>query len=119
MVYDAYGVPNTIRFFRPKVVSISVIVNIQALQGYSTPYGDQIKAAVASYINALGIGADVLYTKLYTPANLPGQASGETFSITSILVARDNAAPAAENVEISIDELPECDAAGITLNVTA
>lgn len=117
-VYDQYGVPNTIRFFRPTVVPIKVVVNIQALQGYSTPYADQIKAAVAAYINALGIGTDVLYTKLYTPANLPGTASGDTFDIVSVLVARDAGTPAAANVAITISEVADCQLSNITVNVT-
>lgn len=117
VVPDQAGVPNVISFYRPTVVPIHVVVNITALTDYTTLTATAIQAAVAAYIQALKIGKDVLYTKLYTPANLPGNPAGATFDITSILIERTGS-PAAANVDIAFNEVAYCDTTLITVNVT-
>lgn len=112
---DMYGVPNTINFYRPTLVPITVVVNITTLTGFSTGTSDLIKAAIAAYITAIDIGNDVLFTKLYVPANLPGTPEGATFDIDSILIARSGS-PAAANVAIAFNELSTCDVSLITVN---
>ena len=118
LYYDAYGSPSYINFYRPTVVPITVTVNIHALTGYSSVYTAQIQQAIADYINnSLSIGDDVLYTKLYAPANLPGMPASDTFDITSILICRSGS-PAAANVTIAFNEVSSCDVADITVNVS-
>jgi uncharacterized phage protein gp47/JayE len=88
-VLDAFGVPNTIRFFRPSLVTIVASIKITPLVGYTTSIGNAIVTAVVNYITAIGIGNDVVLSKLYVPANLSG-AAASTFRIVSILLARGN-----------------------------
>lgn len=114
---DEYGNINPINFFRPTVVPIEVEINIDALIGYTSDYADLIKQAVADYINALDIGDDVLFTKLYVPANLPGTMQGATFDIISIEISRDADPVAAANVVIAFNEAASCDIADITITV--
>lgn len=118
VAYDRYGVPNTINFYRPTVVPMKVRVTLHALAGYSSAYGDLIKAAVAETINALKIGQDVLITKLYVPANLPNNEAGATFDITTIEIAKVPNAFGTSNVVIAFNEAASCDTADITLVVT-
>lgn len=116
-VTDAFGLQNTVRFHRPVVVPITVDITIKALPGYNTLIGDKIKAAIAAAINALPIGDDVFFTRLYVPAQLAGPYAGDvsaeeaaTFEVRSILIARSGS-PAAADVTIAFNEAAYCDAA--------
>lgn len=107
--YDAYGLPNDINFFRPTPATIGVEVTVQALTGYTTGFADLISAAVAEQINNLQIGDDVLITKLYVPANLPGNAAGSTFDITQLRIKKNAGAFGTSNVVLAFNEVAECD----------
>ncbi|MBR8380724.1 baseplate J/gp47 family protein, partial [Burkholderia cenocepacia] len=56
VVYDRYGRPITINFFRPTDAPISAVVNLKALKGYTNVAAQQIQVAVAAYINGIAIG---------------------------------------------------------------
>jgi uncharacterized phage protein gp47/JayE len=113
--YDAYGLPNTINFFRPTPATIGVEVTVKALTGYTTGFATLIAAAIAGQINSLEIGDDVLITKLYVPANLPGTAAGATYDITQIRIKKNAGAFGTSNIVLAFNEVAECDA---TTNVT-
>lgn len=115
--YDAKGVPNVIRFYRPTVVQMKAEVTIKALPGYTTSYATLIKQAVVDAINALAIGDDVLITKLYVPANLPGTAAGATFNITALTIAKLANALAPADVVIAFNEAAAALLANITVTV--
>lgn len=105
VVLDRYGVTNTINFYRPTDVTIGVKVEITAVVGYTTAYADLIKQAVVDSINALGIGDDVIVTRLYVPANLPGQAAGSTFEITALEVKKNAGSYGTSNIAIAFNEV--------------
>jgi uncharacterized phage protein gp47/JayE len=109
--YDQYGLPNLINFFRPTPAVIGVEVTIQALTGYTTGFADLIAAAVAAQINALEIGDDVLITKLYVPANLPGNPAGSTFDITQLRIKKNAGAFGTSNLTLAFNEGAKCDPA--------
>jgi len=115
-VTDAFGLQNTVRFHRPVTVPITVDITIKALSGYNTLIGDKIKVAIAAAINALPIGDDVFFTRLYVPAQLAGPYAGDvsaeeaaTFEVRSILIARSGS-PSAADVTIAFNEAAYCDA---------
>lgn len=109
VIIDSHGVPNTIRFYRPTQVSIQVQVTITAFAGYSSGYGTLIQTEVAKYINALGIGGDVLITKLYIPANLSDNpAAGDTFDITDIQIGENGGSLGHSNITVAFNELAVC-----------
>lgn len=109
VVTDSKGMPLTINFFRPTSVAIQVTVTIHALLGYTSGYATLIKQAVAAVINMGGIGNDVLITKLYVPANLPGTAAGATFDITALTIGKNGGGQSTSNITTAFNELPECD----------
>lgn len=109
--YDQYGIPNTINFFRPTPAVIGVEVTITAFAGYTTGYADLIAAAVAESQQALDIGDDVLITKLYVPANLPGTQAGATFDISQIRIKKNAGAFGTTNIALAFNEVAECDPA--------
>jgi uncharacterized phage protein gp47/JayE len=106
---DAYGLPNVINFFRPTNAVIGVEVTIAALSGYTASNATLIKTAVASVLNLLLIGDDVLLTKLYVPANLAGTPEGATFDITLLRIKKGAGAFAAANIVVAFNEVAFCD----------
>lgn len=116
-IFDSRGVPNVINFYRPTLVTIDVVISITTLTGYTSGYASLIQNEVAAYINALGIGTDVLFTKLYVPANLiDNPTAAATFDIDAIEISRDPASPAASNVTIAFNELATVVAANIVVS---
>lgn len=122
------GVLYTINFNIPTEITILVAVHITALAGYSSAVGDEIKAAVVAAINDLGIGDDVLYTRLYAPALLvgpygspppatPPNLSASTYELTSVLIAASPGSPSAADVVIAFNQIAVSAVAHVTLVV--
>ncbi|HBS2436667.1 TPA: baseplate J/gp47 family protein [Klebsiella pneumoniae] len=120
IVTDKYGNPYTIRFSRPVDVSIYVSITLKALTGYSSQVGDEIKAAVAAYINSLAIGDSVLLSRVYSPANLSVVSGGNAryYDIMELLIGRSADDVAAANVVVAYDESASCSVDNIALVVT-
>ncbi|ENA1176849.1 baseplate J/gp47 family protein [Klebsiella pneumoniae] len=120
IVTDKYGNPYTIRFSRPVDVPIYVSITIQALTGYSSEVGDEMKAAVAAYINSLAIGDSVLLSRVYSPANLGVVSGGNAryYDIMELLIGRTAEGGAAANVVLAYDESASCSVDNIALVVT-
>jgi hypothetical protein len=74
--------------------------------GYTSLIGDQIKAAIADYINSLKIGDDVLLSRVYSPANLGVVSGGNSryYDITSLQIGKQRAA---WRLPISISVMPK------------
>lgn len=108
-IFDQFGTPDTIRFYRPTSVVIGVNIEIEALAGYVSTTEDLIKAAVADYLNSLRIGDDVYISRLYTPANLGGTSEGDTYDITLLEINADGGAFAAANIDLTFIEAAFCD----------
>lgn len=115
---SATGVPYIIRYFVTTDVPIAVSIAIKARVGYSTAVGDQIKASVAAYINALGIGKRVDQGRLYMPAQLYGGAGYLTFEVNQILLAVKPGVPANADIETAFNARAVVDVADIALVVT-
>ncbi|WP_432513777.1 baseplate J/gp47 family protein [Klebsiella pneumoniae] len=120
IVTDKYGNPYTIRFSRPINVPVYVSITLKALTGYSSEVGDEIKAAVASYINSLAIGDSVLLSRVYSPANLGVVSGGNAryYDIMELLIGRSADDVAAANLVVAYDESASCSVDNIALVVT-
>ncbi|HIF7133432.1 TPA: DUF2612 domain-containing protein [Escherichia coli] len=88
VVPDKYGNPHPVGFSRPVDVPIYVKITIEPLTGYTSQVGEEIKAAVSAYINSLAIGASVLLSRVYSPANLGVVSGGNAryYDITELLI---------------------------------
>ncbi|MEF2369330.1 baseplate J/gp47 family protein [Klebsiella oxytoca] len=120
IVTDKYGNPYIIRFSRPVDVPIYVSITLKALTGYSSEVGDEIKTAVAAYINSLAIGDSVLLSRVYSPANLGVVSGGNAryYDIMELLIGRSADDVAAANVVVAYDESVSCSVDNIVLVVT-
>lgn len=103
IVYDAHGMPLEINFQRPTPITIAVELTLATTTGWTSDYEALIAASVAEYINALRIGDDVLYSKLFKPSYLPSPA-GDTYDISDLQVNGGSI-----NIDIDFDELATCD----------
>lgn len=120
-VTDPYGIPHTIRFYRPTIVPITASISLKALNGFTTTIQQAIRQQMSDYINALGIWGAMGYvrlTRLYLPANLNGGVGSSSFEITSLTIARDGAMPAAADVPILFNEAPSCTPDSISISVS-
>jgi hypothetical protein len=102
-------------------VPIYVAITIHVFAGYTSLIGDQIKAAIADYINSLKIGDDVLLSRVYSPANLGVVSGGNSryYDITSLQIGKTAGSVAAANIDIGYAEAASCSTANIVLTVTS
>lgn len=121
-VTDSYGAAQTINFTRPVAVPVYLALEIKALPGYTSAVADEIKMALAAWINKLGIGEDVLLSRLYSPANLTAGTdsnNSQYYDILSLKVGISEPALATANISIPYDCLASCKIENITVTVTS
>lgn len=120
-VPDKYGNPHAISFSRSTDVPIYVGITLKVFTGYTTQIGEQIKQAIADYINSLTIGDDVLISRLYSPANLGVVSGGNSkyYDINALAIGKSAETLAAANINIAFNESASCSTANIALTVTS
>ena len=125
-VADIYGLAHDIGFFIPAPVAVGLQITLTAKQGYSTVVATAISQAVADYINALGSGESVIYSKLWLPANLcdaTGVPTGttNTYDITAMIIgappSNTSVGYAAANITISILQEATCQPSDVRIVV--
>lgn len=116
-VTDDIGIPHTIRYFQPADAPMVVEVRLKALSGYTTGVAAQIQAAVAAYINALGIGQPVMLARLYLPAQLNGAGQFGTFEVLTVKVAAKPGTPGTSDVTVAYNALASCAASDVSIVV--
>jgi len=102
-------------------VPIYIALSLKVFTGYTTQVGEQIKQALADYINSLVIGDDVLLSRVYSPANLGVVSGGSAkyYDITSLQIGKSAGSVAAANIVIAFNESASCSTANIALTVTS
>ncbi|MGP2413865.1 baseplate J/gp47 family protein [Pantoea ananatis] len=118
-VQDSWGNPHTISFSRPSPVPVYVAIVLKVFTGYTTQVGNDIRTAVASYINSLAIGDDLLLSRVYSPANQGVVSGGESryYDISSLQIGRSAAAVAPANIVTAYNEAVTCSVANISVTV--
>ena len=84
----ATGIINTINFYTPTSITMSLLVNAKGLTGYTTAIGTTMVAALAAYVAAQVIGSSLYISKETGACDDAG--SGNTFNILSIYQARSD-----------------------------
>lgn len=120
-VPDKYDNPHAISFSRSTDVPIYVAITLKVFTGYTTQIGEQIKQAIADYINSLTIGDDVLLSRIYSPANLGVVSGGNSkfYDINALAIGKSAATVSASNVVIAFNESASSSTANIALTVTS
>lgn len=117
VITDPKGLPNTIKFFRPTVDRIVVTVNLIPLAGYLSTTADAIQQSLADFVSSSGIGQDVEWSKLFTPANLSNVPLSYTYNITSITLALFGNTQLSVDVPIAFNAVAHLDIADVVVNV--
>lgn len=110
-ITDIQGNVQPIKFSRPTAVPIYIVMGIKTYSGWPSDGSDQIKAAIVawSYLNQ-GIGADVVQSRLYEPANtVPGH------SIHYMHIGTAPAPTLSDDIPIGFDSVASFDAAHIVV----
>lgn len=118
-VADNYGIVHPISFFRPTTVNIFVEVQIKALQGYTSAIGEEIRVAIADYINAIRIGDPVFITRLFLLANLNGSVDSANYDVIDLQIGRSAGSLAPANIIVGFNEAAACSAGNVVLVVTS
>ncbi|WP_210500874.1 baseplate J/gp47 family protein [Pantoea ananatis] len=118
-VQDSWGNPHTISFSRPSQVPVYIAIVLKVFTGYTTQVGNDIRTAVAAYVNSLDIGDDLLLSRVYSPANLGVVSGGESryYDITSLQIGRSAAAVASANIVTAYNEAVTCSVDNISVTV--
>lgn len=112
-------VNNTIRFFRPVLVPVTVKITIKALTGYTSILGDSAKQAVLNYINSLDIGQGIVLSELWQAILAVDPERRPRFSLTSVASAKwfTGVIPGTTDIGFDFDELAFSEMALIDLVV--
>lgn len=89
-----YAVTIDISFFRPTYVDIFLSLTITPLAGYTSAIADDIKAALAEYLDTLEIGEDLTLSALYAVAMGVTDLKSPAFSITALTAGTQGIATA-------------------------
>ncbi len=119
VVPDKYANPHTIKFSRSVNVPIFVAITLRVFSGYTTQVGEDIKAAIAAYINSLTIGDDVLISRIYSPANLGVVSGGASryYDINSLAIGKSAGTVSPANIVTAYNESASCLAANVAITV--
>lgn len=117
VIEDAYGVPTTIRFYRPSYKIIDVTVNVKKLVGHTDETTDEIKQAIADYLNSLEIGTDLAISSLWGAGlSVMPTLKNPMFSITSLTAGLHGQAQGTSDIVVAFNEVTEGDIANVTVN---
>jgi hypothetical protein len=131
-VNDRYGNPNDISFYVLANTTIYLDITLHALNGYLSTTADLVKSALAYYVSNLSVGEDILYNKLWAPANLEGSAAlaatgstqaqldvfGSTFDVTALTIGTSPSPVGVIDVPIAFNHAAQLLVVNITVTVT-
>lgn len=111
VIYDSQGFAHSIGFERPDPVQIYITMNLSTDSEFPATGEDDIKSNLVAYFDNLGIGDDVIYSRLYTPINLtPGH------QIDDLFIGTSPNPTSSENIPISFAQLASINTANIIIN---
>lgn len=111
---------NTIRFYRPTLVPITITLTIKALTGYTGILGTAAKQALVDYINDLEIGQGVVVSELWQAVLATDPERRPRFSLSSVSVAKFHTGviPGTSDIGFDFDELAYTDLSMVNLVVS-
>ncbi|MDC5409314.1 baseplate J/gp47 family protein [Acinetobacter baumannii] len=112
-----YGDPVEIQYWRPNQVVVGLRLDLRTTTDYTVDIGEQIKYAIADYVNQLDIGDRISLNKLYVPAGLYGALEARTYELDSIQLII-NGSPIIGDFTLAFNEVAYCDSDDIEISVT-
>lgn len=118
-IVDAFGVPSSIRFYRPTATPISVALTIRALNGYSSALGDAVKKALVDYLNSLTGGQSVILSELWQAALSADPNAQPAFSLTALTAAITGNSLATADIILNFNQKATSVITDVALTVTS
>ena len=110
-VSDINGGQHEVRFSRPSFVPIKISMSLKALPNFPTSGKNQIKQAIVDWFNALDVGEDIYYSRLFEPIN-----SIQGFTVKNLKVAKLNGGGlGTDDITIKYNELATISATDILI----
>ena len=129
VVPDIYGLNHDIGYYIPAVVHVGVHITLTTGIGYSSLVAESIQNTVAAYINGLGSGEMVVYSKLWLPANLDGAVNppspdaGSSYDITAMAIGTPPSVTFVgyhtTNIAIGLAQVAQCLATDVVITANA
>lgn len=117
-VTDPLGNTSNINYYQVTPRPIEIEIEIDPGLGFLTSMLDEIRQAVADYINTqLDIGQKVDHGRLFLPAQLYGQGNSSKFEVNTIELAIVGGTPAPADVAIAFNQVATSSVADITITV--
>ena len=110
-ITDSVGSTRVIAHDIPTEVTLTMVLTITPLNGWSSATKAVIQAALTAYVDALPIGTNVSWTSMIVAAYLPGTAYAGTFLVTGLTINGSSA-----DLAISVAQAPQTSAATITFS---
>ena len=110
-ILDSQGYTRTVKFSRPSNVDIHVEMTLTTNTNFPVDGIDQIKKNLINHIQALRIGEDVVFSRLYTPIN-----SVAGHQVDSLAISVDGVTFSASNIAIGLDQKAVLTANNITIS---
>ncbi|WP_284085927.1 baseplate J/gp47 family protein [Acinetobacter pittii] len=112
-----YGDPVEIQYWRPNQVVVGLKLDLRTTTDYTVDIGEQVKYAIADYVNQLDIGDRISLNKLYVPAGLYGALEARTYELDSIRLII-NGSQKIGDYTLAFNEVAFCDSDDIEISVT-
>lgn len=113
-IKDSQGFTQTINFERPDYKDIYITITITTGDRFPQGGETQIKMAIVSYFQEfMGIGNDVIYSRLYTPIN-----EVEGHQVTDLRIGISASPSGTSNIPINYNEIASIDTNNIIVNVS-
>lgn len=111
VIYDTQGFAHNIQFKRPEPVPIYITLNLTKDSTFPGNGNDSIRSALINYFaDNLGIGDDVIYSRLYTPVNsIPGHF------VSSMTIGKTPSPTGIGNLSIDFDEIAVINSVNINI----
>lgn len=112
VIYDSQGFAHNIGFERPAPVPIYITLNLETDSNFPATGPDDIRSALVAYFANLGIGDDVIYSRLYTPVN-----SVAGFQVDSMYIGTSaNPTGTGPTIPIAFNQIASISSANILIN---
>lgn len=100
-VKDINGGNHIVRFSRPVQVPLEISMSITIYKDFPANGKQLIKQAIVDWFNALRVGDDVYYSRLYEPINKIGG-----FSVSALTIGKVGGVQGTSNIPIAYNEIP-------------
>lgn len=111
-VNDSQGLPHNISFDRPTALPVYINMTIVKDSTFPSDGVTLIEDALLTHISTLGIGEDVLYSRLYTPIN---SATGG-FYVTSLTIGTSPTPSGTSNVVVPFNNIANLSRSNIVIS---